>query len=83
MFVVLNILTIAFAISLTDRENNEKFLFVIKLYIASIMADGCISSFFVSYWFFLENLADRFGIINERLRLEITSTSTIEIIFRQ
>lgn len=68
MILITHILAIAFGISLMEKQNDEKILFVLKLCIASTIVDGCVSSFFVSYWFFLENLADKFCIIIKRIQ---------------
>lgn len=80
MFVLTQLVSIAFGFTMMEKQINGNSLQIIQTYVASAMTDGCITSFFMTYWFFLENLADRFCIINERLRLNLYLGATIIIV---
>lgn len=69
MVLVNQILAITFGFVLLAKED-VNITRVFEIYVWGTMTDGCFLSFFVTYWFFLENVVDRINIINESLRLK-------------
>lgn len=66
----IQILAITFGYMLLEKQENGKIKFLLEVCVGSVMTDGCVVSFFVTYWFFLENVADRINIVNDLLRLK-------------
>lgn len=73
MILFNQILAITFGFVMLAKEENGNIAVVFEIYVGSAMADGCFLSFFVTYWFFLENVAGRIDIINDCLRFETLS----------
>lgn len=65
---LIQIFSIALGLELLAKNENASILLVFEIYVGTVPADGCVSSFLVIYWFYLENVADRIDIINEGLR---------------
>lgn len=71
MILLNQTLAITLGVDLLGKQENGSIYLVFETYVGSVMADGGFLSIFVTYWFFLENVADRIDIINERLRFDV------------
>lgn len=61
--------TIWFSLLISKGTNDTRLTFIIETYVGHALMAGCISSYLTTYWYFLANIADRFCIMNEGLRL--------------
>ncbi|KAJ6641362.1 hypothetical protein Bhyg_06301, partial [Pseudolycoriella hygida] len=68
MILIDQILATLYGFVLLATQENENFTLVLEVYLGSTPIDGGVISFYVTYWFFLQNIADRINFINERLR---------------
>lgn len=62
------ILAIAFGFELLAKGNHKNLMLVVDVFVGNVFADGSFYSFFVTYWLFLENVANRINFINQSLR---------------
>lgn len=47
--------------------NDSRIIFIIGTYIGHAISVGCIHSYLTTFWYILENLTHRFGVINKCL----------------